>query len=325
MSSILSSSISVGKETTFGTAATLARSYEAQADTFKRSQEYMQSVGMRGGFHTARSDRQVQTNLGGEGSISVDFLTEGMGYILQACLGTAGEAVEDTTAYKQTYATSDVETGDSYTVQVKRADIGGTLRPFTYLGSTIYAWKLQQSVQDFLKAEFQFTASDTSEAVGAATEAYVDSGIFHWEHCTLTWGGSQIDVMDFELSGDLGLKTDRRFLRGDPAVKQPLRASLPEFTGNFNGEFEDMSLYNDFKAGTVDELVATWDYGSVVSGSTTNYSLTVTCPAVQLMGDTPETSLGDTPKQSVPFKVLHNGTDPAITMEYVTVDDALIT
>lgn len=324
MASILDSSVSIGAESTYGTAATLQRSYEAKADTFKRSQEYMESRGMRGGFHTNRSDRQVQTNLGGEGTIGVDFLTEGMGYLLQGAIPLDSEAVEDTTAYKQTYETSESAPAPFYTIQVKRADIGGTLRAFTYLGCTITSWKISQTVREFLMAEFSFAASDTSEAVGAATESYVDSGIFHWEHCTLNWNSSDIDVTDFELTCDLGLKTDRRFLRGDPALKQPLLADLPSFEGSFNGEFESMSLYNAFKAGTVAPLVATWDYGSVVSGSSTNYQLVVTMPAVQLMGDTPETNLGDTPVQNAPFKVLHNGSDPAITIEYITVDDALL-
>ena len=44
MSSILDNAIMVGKETTYGTPAVLSRAYEAQADTWAREQEALESV-----------------------------------------------------------------------------------------------------------------------------------------------------------------------------------------------------------------------------------------------------------------------------------------
>lgn len=324
MSSILDSAVLVGRETTYGTPAALARAYEAQADTFKRSQEYMESVGMRGGFHTNRSDRRVQVNMGGEGTITSDFLEVGMGQVLQACFGTTAEAVVTGTAYKQTHTTASDEPGDSYTVQVQRADVGATLRNFTYHGCVVTGWSFKQAVNDFLKMEWKFDAEDVDTSTGAGTPTYPDGAPMHWVMCGLTWGGSAIVVNDFELNGDLGLKTDRRFLRSSALKKKPLRASLPSFEGSMSGEFESLAVYADFVSGVERELIATW-VGSQIATTGSYHTLKLTMPAVQLSGDTPTVDLGDTPTQAMPFKVLHDSAaGAAVTCEYTTTQDALI-
>jgi hypothetical protein len=44
---------------------------------------------------------------------------------------------------------------------------------------------------------------------------------------------------------------------------------------------------------------------------------------VQIQGDSPEVSLSAMPKQSLPFAVLWNGTDPAVKIEDTSTDTAL--
>ena len=324
MASILDAAVLVGRETTYGTPATLARAYEAHADTMKRKQEFMQSVGMRGGQQTDRSDRRTAVNMGGEGTVEVDFLTVGMGQLLQACFGTTGEAVEASTAYKQTHATATAEPGDSYTVQVQRPDVGGTVRSFTYHGCVVTGWSFKQALNDHLKLEWQFDAEDVDTSTGAGTPSYPVGSPMHWVQCGVSWGGSAIHVDEFNLSGSLGLKTDRHFLRQSALKKQPLRASTPTFDGSMKGEFEDLDVYADFVAGTERELVATW-VGDEIASTGEYYTLTLTMPAVQLSGDTPTVNLSNTPKQSMPFKVLHDpSAGAAITCEYITTQDTLL-
>lgn len=325
MASILNSAVLVGRETTYGTPATLARAYEAQADTFKRSQEYMESVGMRGGYHTNRTDRRVQVNMGGEGTITSDFLTVGMGQVLQACFGTSAQAVVTGVAYKQTHATAADEPGDSYTVQVQRADVGATLRSFTYHGCVVTKWSFKQDVDDFLKMEWAFDAEDVDTSTAAGTATYPDASPMHWVMCDATWNSTALDITSFSLEGDLGLKTDRRFLRNSALKKKPLRSSLPSFEGEMQAEFESLAIYNDFVAGTVAPLVLEWDSGIAITPTVENYKLKLTMPAVQLSGDTPTVNLGDTPTQPIPFKVLHNSVaGAAVTCEYTTTQDALV-
>ena len=338
MASILDSAVLVGKESTYGTAVASEIAVEAQADTFKRSVEYLESVGLRGGFHTNRSSRRKVINMGGEGTIGVEFLTEGMAYLLQATVGSATEAqVLTTTAYDYTFATSDEETGDSYTIDVHRVNApetdGGALseQVFRYTGCTITGWSITQNVNELATMEFTFDAQDSANTglSPAATAAasipalYPDGTPYDWTQATVTWGGSPIHVHEFNLTGDLGLKTDRRFLRGNELKKQPIRQQLPVYEGSMTAEFTDMDAYNDFVAGTERELVIAWNGGADTIESGYDYEFTITMPVAQFSGDTPEVSLGDVPMQSLPFKVLHNGTDDAVEMVYRTTEDTI--
>ena len=322
MATLLDNAVLVGKETTYGTAASLTRSFEAQSDTFKRTQEALESIGFRGGMETKRADRRRMIDMGGTGTIEADVLDSGFGLLLEASLGadSGPTQVGATTAYKSTFTTTTADPQISYTVQTQRVDLEGTVNSFTHLGSVITGWELSQAVGENLKLvlNFDFRTVVTNEAAG--TNSYPDGVPFDWTMASATWGGASFCPASFSLSADLGLKTDRRLLCGTELKKQPVRAAVPMFTGSFDVEFENNDFYDDFVAGSTEELVITWTGAAI---DTENAQVVVTLPAVQLDGDTPEVSVSDIPTQSLPFTVLDNGTDPAVTIEYTTTDTAL--
>lgn len=326
MASILDNAILVGKESTYGTAATLTRAYEGKADTFKRSQEYIDSVGMRGGMHAQLSTRSVPVNMGGEGAIEVDVAKTGFGLLFQSMLGTTTGPTQQatTTAYKSTFSSSADGPADSWTVQVQRVDVGGTVRSFTHVGSTMTGWSLSQEVGGLLVATFNFDFQDVVTNVAAGTPVYTATGSalpFNWTQASATWNSAAIDLTNFSLDADLGFKTDRRFLRASALKKKPVRAAIPTFTGTAEMEFEGLTQYDAFVAGTVAPLVVTWQAETIQS--TYKFEVKLTCAAVQFTGESPEVSLDDVGVQSLPFKVLHNGTDPAVKIEYTSTDSAL--
>ncbi len=324
MATTTDQAILVGKESTYGTAATLTRAFEGKADTFKRQQEFLNSSGMRAGRQAQRSDRSVPINMGAEGGIEVDVIDAGFGLLFQSLLGAkAGPTQIGTSgAYTSTFTSTAEGPADSWTVQVQRVDNAGTLRPFTYKGSTITGWSLAQEVGGLLVATFNFDAQDEVTDVAAGTPTYVDGQPFNWSQIAATWNAVALDVSEFSLEANLGFKTDRRFLRGSALKKQPKRVAVPEFTGSMTAEFESLTHYNAYKAGTVAPLVFTYTGRSIGTG-VQSAAMTITLPAVQFTGETPEASEDDMTTQSLPFKVLHNGTNPAVTITYTSTDAAL--
>lgn len=315
--------ILVGRETTFGTAATLTRAYEAQADTWKRLSESKESRGIMAGFDTIRADRTFNSMMGCEGTIALDFLEEGMGQLLQASFGTSTQAVVSGTAYKQTHSTDPDAPGDSFTVQWQRHDMSGAQHNFTHLGCAVTGWKISQAVRDFLKFEFQFDGADVVTNVAAGTPVYPDAAPLFWAMTSLTWGGQGECMETFELNADLALKTDRYCL-DDQAKKQQVRGGQPAFTGTMSGEFKNINLYDDYVANAIKPLVATWT-GTPIGTSGEDHTLVLTMPAVQLTGESPVVNLDDTPTQGAPFVVLHDAVEgPAITCEYTTTQDTLV-
>jgi len=91
--------------------------------------------------------------------------------------------------------------------------------------------------------------------------------------------------------------------------------------GSIDVEFSDLTEYALFAAGTVSAIVMTWTGAEVESGY--DFEIVLTMPACQFTGDTPQASLSELPTLSMPFTVLDNGTDAAITMLYKTSDTAL--
>jgi len=325
MSSQLDAAVLVGLESTYGTAVALTRGYEAQADSFTIETEQLESVGLRAGQQTIRSDRRKVVELGGEGAIEMDLLSAGNGLIMQAMLGTvAGPTADgtDTSAYTVTHTSDSAGPAESFTIQVQRPDSSGTIQSFTHHGCMVKDWAITQGVNEYLKTTFNFDFEEVETDTADGTPVYpADASTFDWTQCVVTVDGSDVDATSFEVTGDLGLKTDRYQLRGSNLKKQPVRAAIPSYEGTVEAEFQNTDLYDLFIAGTPVEITATWT-GALIEGTSFD-TVTVTLPACQFNGDSPAVSLEDIATISLPFKVLDDGTNPAVTITVESADSAL--
>jgi hypothetical protein len=323
MSSILDQGILVGKETTYGTPVALSRAYEAQSDTWQRTQEALESTGFRAGTQALRSDRRRQINMGAEGTIEMDAMSSGLGLLLQGVFGsTAGPTqIGATDAYTSTFATTSDASAVSFTIQKLIATNAGALQAFTYHGAVITDFELSQDVGGFLTVKFDFDSEDEDKSTGAGTPTYPATGTpFDWTQAAITVAGSPIEATAFSFTADMGLKTDRRFLRSSGLKSQPTRGAMPEYAGQITAEFTNTTQYDAFVAGTIFAVTATWTGAAI---DTENEVVSLTLPACQYDGSTPEASIDDLTTQSLPFKVLYNGTDAAATLTYTSVDTAL--
>lgn len=312
----------VGVESTYGTPVVPTRSFETQADGHKRQQEFLESRGARSGIQTIRSDRRRAINMGAEGTIPQDVLNKGMGILLKAALGTSTIAQQGVTAaYLQTHSTARAEPADSLTVQIPRpfADAGEDV--FDYHGGVVAGWKVTQESDGLLVLELTMDYEDEVDGGTEAAAAYPSAASpFAWPDCVVTVNGIPFDADSIEIEGDNALVTDRRKLRGSALKKRPRRPGIGIYTGALEGEFVSTADYDHFVAGDIVPIVATWTGDTIESPH--DFYFKVTMAACQFDGDTPEASLDDMPVQSLPFKVLHNGTDPAVKIEYMSSDTA---
>lgn len=326
MTSILNQSFSLGREVTYGTTVALARAYEAQADGWTRIQEDLPSVGMRPGLQGEASDRQKTVVMGAEGSTTFNPLTRGLGLVLQSMLGTVTGPIQQasTIAYLTTVATGVGSPGVSYTAQMQRIDSTDTMRAFTYPGSVVTEWTLSHEVGGLLELELGWDARTelTNVAAGTAVSP-ADAATFDWTQLQATINGVEYCIESVEVSADLGLKTDRRLMCATSGglKRIPKRAALPTITGTLQGEFDDLTLYNLYTAGTIVPIVLTWT-GALIVG-VHNFQLIVTLPACKLSGSTPEASLSELTMQSLPFRALWNQTNPMCTITYKSTDTTL--
>lgn len=319
----LDSAIQIGKETTYGTYAAPTRGYEGKEDNFSASVVPIESLGFRAGIEATRVDRVTMMDRGGTGSIQVDFLNKGMGLLLQGCLGGLIAPTQQgaTAAYKATFQSQPEGPTESFTVQVLRSRIGGTLDPFTHLGTMFTGWSLAQNNSGYLvlTADLDFQTVITNQAAPASVYP-ANASPFHFGQAKLQINGVDFaNVTDFQFGTDLGMKVDRFYLRNNPLKDKPLRQAIPTYSGTIQTDYTDLSRFAEFKAGTiVQNLTVTWT-GSLIASTFYN-EVKLTLPAVMWTGESPKATLTGFTTQPLPFKVLDNGTDPAVKLEVTSTD-----
>ena len=325
MASILDTFCGVAQESTYGTAiASGFRGYEAQSDTFTREVQYVESVGFRQALQTTRFDRHDTISIGASGSIETDVLNKGHGLLLKHVLGGSSgpTQVGGTAAYKQTFESSDDGPTGSYTIQLPRTDSTGSQQSFTYEGCVPTGFSIDQAIDQALKLTVDFNAENEQQSTSASSPTYPTSADpFIYTDAKIEIDGSEISTFtSFNLTGDLAMNTERRFLKGSATKLQPARSAVPSYTGTIEGEFTN-AQYEAFRDGTIFSLELISTQSTAIAGSNFPF-FHVTLPKVKFTGSTPVASIDDLTRITLPFTVLWDGSNAAVKIEYQSTDTA---
>ncbi|MEU6285351.1 phage tail tube protein [Streptomyces sp. NPDC047028] len=310
----LDAAIGIGEEATYGTPAESTIGYEGKADSWKVAKEFIESVGFRRGMQTARADRRNIIQMGGEGELEVDLLDVGAAALLSAAFDK--HTFTDTGNTRvHSFETATVSGAPSWTAQMIRPTVEGTEVAYRHVGCVATEWELTAETENAVTLNVSFDFQDVSHSTAPAEALPIDypadARPYDWSRTalTLTRGGSAValDASKFSMTGDLGMKTDRRFLRGTALKKKPVRAAVPTYEGELEGEFtgESLKLYEAFVAGEVISLRVD------LTGLTPGTSFRVEAPAIQFTGESPEASTDDVTVHTLPFRVLDPGTGEA--------------
>ena len=117
----------------------------------------------------------------------------------------------------------------------------------------------------------------------------------------------------------LGMDTARRFLQGSATKGQPKRSSVPEYSGTLTAEFASLSDYNNFIGGSSHKVEIIATQTTAIDTGLYPY-VHITCPAVRFEGSSPQASLDGLTTIELPFKILDNGTDAAVTVATQSTD-----
>ena len=325
MASIFDQALSVGLESTYGTAVAPTRSYEGQSDDWQREMEYITSQGFRDGMQTTRGDRYENVSLGATGSVSVDVLNKGMGLILQHSLGAsvAPAQVGGTAAYTASFTTNDIGPAGSYTWQMLRTSTNGTVNCFTYEGCKATNLDFEMALGSNLNMTIGFDAENEQIATSAATPVYVAAtSPFPYTQAAIELDNSAVvNITGASVSLDLAMKTDRRFLKGAATKGEPLRNGVPAYTGSLTAEFSSMADYNRFVAGSNHKLELIMTGTTAIAASNFPF-FHITMPQIRFEGATPVASLDDLGSVEMPFTILDGGVGAAVTIATQSTDTA---
>lgn len=315
----ISAQLGMKAESVYGTPVTVDRFFEFESEAIDIDIAKVDAP-LLGGGRFLRNDR-VKTFLRGAGG-AINFgpvMNKNFGLILQHMLGqntvTGASANKTHTCIPDALALQ----GKSMTLQVGRPDVGGTVRAYTFEGGKIVDWELSCAIDEALKLNTTWDFENVLTATGLASASYVAAQeMFIFTEGSLTVGGASTAVKKLNIKGTNALATDRRVLGG--TKKEPLANGIADISGGLECEFEDLTAYAAWLAGTQAQLIATFTLATVIPTTAVPYSLTITIPKIEYSGETPKVGGPDVVMQPRPFRGLYDGTNPTITMVYVTGD-----
>lgn len=315
----LAAQFGVKAQADYDTPATVDRFYEFESEAIDTDVGIIR-MSQLGAGRFLRSDRRKAYIRGARGAATFALMNKGFGLLLEHCIGqntiTGGGAAKTHTIIPEANALQ----GKALTVQVGRPDVSGTVRPFTFQGCKIIDWELKCAVDEALKLSATFDAKTVVTDTALASASY-PTGLepFVFTEGALTIDGSATFVKSFSLKGSNGLATERRGLSG--SKREPLAGEIASITGSLECEFESLSNYAAWIAGTVvADLVLTFTSATLIPTTATPFSLTVTLPAIAYNGKNPTVGGPDVVMQPMEFEALNNGSDPVISLVIVTSD-----
>jgi hypothetical protein len=305
--------LGIGVESAWGTAVTPTRFLEFRDGTaFKQEIDRIESEARRAGVRVARSDDWTPGKKVVSGSIELDLTTKNAALLFKHA-GFSSVVSSGSGPYSHVETPGSL-TGLGLTLQFGIEDTAGTAQPFTYAGGKVKSWKMACAVGDLASLVLDLVAKSETTATALATASYTSgSNVFSFVHGAITIAGVAVKVREFELSGDNKLNDDRFFL-GQDTTSEPLESKVRAYGGSLTCDFESLTAYNRFVAGTEAALVLTFTRGADVVTVAGN---------VRFDGETPKAS-NDIAEQTLPIKFLSpNTTDAdAITVTVASSESA---
>ncbi len=311
LASGLAGQIGLVAEGTYGTFVAPSRWYEFVSEGLRLERERIESKGIRAGrrvLHRWAAGVQRVT-----GPIVMELAPQNFGILFSHMFG--GLVTAGSNPYTHTATPGDLA-GKSLSIQVGRPDIGGVVRPFSYLGCKIATWEISAAVNEYamLNLDVYGAHEDTAQTLGTAAYPATLTP-FTFIHGAVTVAGSPFDVKEATLSGDNGLAIDRHFIRATTPErpKEPLEETRREYTGTLTADFTDLTAYNRFVNGTEAALVLTFN-----AGASATLAITMN---VRYDGETPVIEGDELLEQSLPFKAISATSDAAAITAVVTNGD----
>lgn len=294
-------------ETTAGTAVTVTQFLPIRPGAnLGQEIERLDSEGIRAGRMVTAAWKSAGRTI--SGTVESDLWNADVASLFKHMFGAA--STTGSSPYTHTFTPTDL-TGLSFTAQLGRPDISGTVQPFTYAGCKVGAWTLSAEVGSICTMSLDLVGMTETTGTALATASY-DSGLEPFCFTTASVkiaGASVATVRSFELTGDNAL-TDRIRI-GSATSKEYLANGFREYTGEIITDFESLTAYNRFVNGGEAALELKFDNGTD--------SLTITSN-VRFDGATPELG-AELLEQSLPFKCVSATNDAsAITAVLINGD-----
>lgn len=327
----LDAQLGYSSETTYGTYVAPTKFIEFISETMGGGAESVRKVysgGLgRGLGRRANASRTQPASV--SGGVVVEVGDRGLQGLLAHVFGAPAAPtttnVDSTTYSEWTYKwpPANGNQGRSFSMQIGKPGVGGTVHPFNYLGCKVTGWEISAEIDAAARLSLEVFAQSLDIANALVAASFDDSLEYFFQDAALSVGSQTLGaIRSITMSGVNALNTERRGIsQGLPL--EPLANGEWELTGNLDGEFIDLALLNAWRDGT--QAVLTLNFASRRVTSRTGFS--VRLPAIEYTGSVPQVGGPDIVRQALPFKALApaSGADIGVLAEvkYESLDTSL--
>lgn len=302
--------LGMAAESTYGQFSSPTRGFEFVSETLKYDVQRIPSKGIRRGRRTEQ--RWKPGNRKVTGDINLELHAQDLGLPLSHVLGSP--VTTGTDPYTHTFTGLGNIDDRSMTIQVGRPSETGTVHAFTYLGCKFTQLGISCRTGEIVNAKFGVYGREevTNEALATLTyDSEIDP--FTFVEGSLTIAGSVVEVKSCDYNIATTLATDRHRVGANAGKpKKALVNGLAVIGGSFVADFESMTLYNRYVAGTSATLVLAFNAGA-------DRQLTITSN-VRFDGETPNVGGYELLEQSQPFTAFGSTDALAITAVLINSD-----
>lgn len=322
----LGSSLGFSAEVTYGTYVAPVRWLESSAPQLRLVKNTVQGGAMAAGRYAQPGRQRTVTTKAGGGSIAMEVYSKGMGLLWNTLMGGTVTPVQQgaTAAHLQTHPVAD-PIGKMLTVQSGVPDLGGTVRPYTFLGSKITSAEFSCGIDENLTVSFEVDSREVTEAQTLAAPSYATGvNVFHFGQMSVklgTYGAeASVDgVRKVSLKISRPMKTDR-FYAGNGGLKsQPVLNNWLDVSGSFEVDFMTKADFADRFANDSSTALV-WEFTGPEIATPYNELFRIKVPMIFFNGDTPSVGGPDVVGGSFPFVGRYDLTNPTVTLEQISVD-----
>lgn len=346
MTTQLDYSVGIGKESTYGEAATPTRFFESDA-SMKYDIQKSQSKIFRPGKRAPRLNRNVLSRVEVNGDMTLEATTKSLGFLIEAALGAVTNTVIADTApavYQQVHTLLLNDFPDSYTIQEVLPHLGGGAgQPHTFTGCIASSLMFSAKEGAPIEVKVAWMGRDMVTDVAAAVASYpVDDDLFTFVHGSIGHAGTLTaptatalgslsgdpasNITDFAVTVANNLDSGGFNLGGAGRRSRPNALGKAAITGKITAEYTTNTLRDAYVNQTPLPLVLTFEHESVLSEvpSPTRAVLQIILPSVLLKGEVPTSNDGSPITQSIDFEAFDNGlAAQPIWIVYRTLDSTV--
>lgn len=299
--STISGQVGFTAETTPGTRVAPTKWVEVRSENLTAGRKTLRSNAIGG----AGAILRPHVLLGQEpsGQIVTETAAETFGNWCRLMFGAPTTTGPVSTVYTHTFSWSFNTPLPTATIQVGRPDTGGTVRPFDYIGMMLTTWELAITPDEYVMLNTNFAGRRVDEAQTLGTPTWPTLTPWSSVHATLSLLGGTECFDQLTIRGDNKLNMDPVVCNTNPGERRVRQAGRPMLGGTFDQDFEDMTIYNAFKNGTIGDF-------SLVLNAAATAIVTIT-GRVQFVEDNSPSLSGPEAivKQSCPFEFVRDGSN----------------